>query len=123
MFPGRKGLTPHIAGSLPAGSPASGPTLSLAALEGVRADTPCLATKGGMGPMTLACLDALLQGLVGQPEALLAAATDADAAGKRYAQRLAAMAKAAGVCSERLAPPDGQNDWNDMLRKKRREGA
>jgi len=34
-----------------------------------------------MGPLTLAGLDALLQGLAAQPEGLLVAETDADAAG------------------------------------------
>jgi len=34
--------------------------LSLAALEGVRADTLYVATSGGMWPLTLACLELLL---------------------------------------------------------------
>ena len=90
-------------------------TLSLAALEALRADTLYLATTGGMGPLTLTCLDALLQDLAGQPDAVLVAATDADPAGERHAQRLAARAEAAGVRSERLTPPNGRNDWNDVL--------
>ena len=90
--------------------------LSLAALEGLRADTLYLATTGGMGPQTLACLDALLRDLSGQPDAVLVAATDADGAGERYAQRLAERAKAAGVRWERLVPTGGQNDWNDQLK-------
>ena len=89
--------------------------LSLAALEGVRSDTLYVAITGGMGPLTLACLDALLQGLAVQPEGVLVAATDADRAGERHAQRLAELAQAAGVRSERLVPPGGQNDWNDAL--------
>ena len=93
--------------------------LSLAALEALRADTLYVATTGGMGPLTLASLDALLRDLAGQPEAVLVAATDADQAGERYAQRLAEQAKAAGVRSERLTPPNGQNDWNDMLKHRR----
>ena len=68
-----------------------------------------------MGPQTLACLDALLRDPAGQPEAVLVMATDADGAGERYAQRLAERAGVAGVCWERLAPPGGQNDWNDAL--------
>jgi len=90
--------------------------LSLAALEGLRADTLYLATTGGMGPQTLACLDALLRDLAGQPEGVLVAATDADQAGERYAQRLAERAQAAGVRWERLVPPSGQNDWNDQVK-------
>ena len=89
--------------------------LSLAALEGLRADTLYLATTGGMGPLTLACLDALLRNLAGQPEAVLVAATDADPAGERYAQRLAERAKAAGVRWARLVPPGGKNDWNNVI--------
>ncbi len=95
--------------------------LSLAALEALRADTLYLATTGGMGPQTLACLDALLRDLAAHPAGVLVAATDADAAGERYAQRLAERAEAAGVRWERLVPPAGQNDWNDAL--KRRRGA
>ncbi len=92
--------------------------LSLAALEGVRADTLYLATTGGMGPLTLACLDALLRDLAAQPEGVLVAATDADKAGRQYAERLAELAQAAGVRWERLAPPGGQNDWNDAICEK-----
>ena len=93
--------------------------LSLAALEGLRADTLYIATTGGMGPLTLACLDALLQDLAAQPEGVLIAATDADRAGERYAERLAALARAAGVRWERLVPSGGQNDWNDEIRQGR----
>ena len=93
--------------------------LSLAALEGLRADTLYLATTGGMGPLTLASLDALLRDLAGQPDAVLVAATDADAAGERHARRLAERAEAAGVRWERLIPPGGQNDWNDALVRER----
>jgi len=93
--------------------------LSLAALEGVRADTLYVATSGDRGPHTLAGLDALLQGLADQPESVLVAATDADATGEHYAAHLATMAQAAGVRSERLAPSDGQKDWNDALKQGR----
>ena len=97
--------------------------LSLAALEALRADTLYVATTGGMGPLTLACLDQLLQDLAGQPDAVLVTATDADLAGERYAQRLAERAQAAGVRSERLAPPVEQNDWNKVIQQKRGRGA
>lgn len=93
--------------------------LSLAALEGLRADTLYLATTGGMGPLTLACLDALLRDLAGQPAGVLVTASDADQAGERYAQRLAERAKAAGVRWKRLVPPGGQNDWNDVCKQGR----
>jgi len=93
--------------------------LSLAALEGVRADTLYVATTGGMGPLTLACLDALLQEFAARPDGVLVAATDADRAGDGYAARLAELALAAGVRSERLRPMHGLNDWNDHLKQGR----
>jgi hypothetical protein len=89
--------------------------LSLAAIEGLRPDTLYVSTTGGMEPETLACLQALLRAMAGDPEGSLVAATDADRQGGRYADQLAAMAVAAGVRSERLLPPDGHNDWNDVL--------
>ncbi len=89
--------------------------LSLAALEGLRADTLYVSTTGGMGPSTLACLELLLQEMATRPCAVLAAATDADGPGQRHADHLAELAAAAGVRSERLLPPDGRNDWNDVL--------
>jgi len=97
--------------------------LSLAALEGLRADTLYVSTTGGMGPLTLACLQALLQDLAAQPEGVLAAATDADAAGERYAAHLMAMAAVVGVRSERLVPPGGQNDWNDAVQQRNGRGS
>jgi len=97
--------------------------LSLAALEGLRGDTLYVSTTGGMGPLTLACLHALLQDLAAHPEGVLAAATDADAAGERYAAHLMTMARVAGVRSERLVPPDGQNDWNDLLKQRNGRGS
>lgn len=89
--------------------------LSLATLEALRADTLYVSTAGGMGPFTLACLELLLQGLAAHPGAVLVAATNADKAGDRYAAQLETMAQAAGVRSERLLPPDGHNDWNQVL--------
>ncbi len=89
--------------------------LSLAALEGLRADTLYVSTTGGMGPQTLSCLELLLQEISAHPDAVLAAATDADGPGQRHAAHLAELAAAAGVRSERLLPPDGRNDWNDVL--------
>jgi len=91
--------------------------LSLAALESLRADTLYVATTGGMGPLTLACLDALLQAFAARPGSVLVVATDADQAGDRYAARLAELALAAGVRSERLRPMHGLNDWNDLCKQ------
>ena len=90
--------------------------LSLAAIEGARRDTLYAATAGGMGPTTLAALRQVLHGLSVEPAGVLIAATDADAAGRRYAARLQDMAAAAGVGFDTILPPDGLNDWNDALR-------
>ena len=90
--------------------------LSLATIEGARRDTLYAATAGGMGPATLAALRQVLHGLSVDPAGMLIAATDADAAGRRYAARLQDMATAAGVRFESILPPDGLNDWNDALR-------
>ena len=78
--------------------------LSLAALEGPWVDTLYLATAGGMGPATVAALEALLAERAGNPDARLVAATDADLAGDRHAGFLAELAKAAGVILG-AAPP------------------
>ena len=90
--------------------------LSLAALEGPRADTLYLATAGGMGPGTVAALQALLVRLSTEPTTQLVAATDADLAGDRYALFLVELASASGVHSQRLRPPRGLKDWNDLWR-------
>ena len=90
--------------------------LSLAAIEGVRADTLYLATTGGMGPNTLAGLRALLQEAAMLPGAVLVAATDNDRAGALHAEHLAALARAAGVAYERSLPSHGRKDWNDVVR-------
>ena len=90
--------------------------LSLAALEGPRADTLYLATAGGMGPGTVVALQALLARLAMTPATQLVAATDADLAGDRYALFLVELATTAGVDSQRLRPPRGLKDWNDVWR-------
>ena len=88
--------------------------LSLAAIEGVRADTLYLATGGGMGPGTVAAIEAELHSVAATPQALLASATDVDRAGERYAAQHADLAARTGVRFERLAPTVGA-DWNDTL--------
>ena len=70
--------------------------LSLAAIERSRRDTLYAATAGGMGPETIVALQQLLQVLSADPAGMLIAATDADAAGRRHAARLAALATEAG---------------------------
>jgi hypothetical protein len=90
--------------------------ISLAAIEGLRADTLYAATTGGMGPATIAALQQVLQDLIADPAGVLIAATDADTAGRRYAARLADMAMEAGARFEAILPPAGLKDWNDALR-------
>jgi DNA primase len=68
-----------------------------------------------MGPETVAVLQQVLQVLSSDPAGMLIAATDADAAGRRYAARLAALATEAAVQFAAILPPDGLNDWNDAL--------
>jgi len=93
-------------------------TLSVAAIERIRADTLYAATGGGMGPSTVQAIERLLGEMAQSPDALLVGATDANRAGERYAARHAELASAAGVAFERLAPPLG-NDWNDVLVQRR----
>jgi hypothetical protein len=92
--------------------------LSLAALEGVRADTLYAATGGGMGPGTIAALERELATIAAWPDALMHSATDANAAGDRYAARHAELAAAAGVAFARLRPTAGA-DWNDVIKQGR----
>jgi len=90
--------------------------MSLAAIESARCDTLYAATAGGMGPATIAALHQLLRVLATDPAGVLIAATDADIAGRRYAARLQKMAAEAAVRFDAILPPDGLNDWNDVLR-------
>ena len=92
--------------------------LSVAAIEGIRTDTLYAATGGSMGPATVQAIERLLGQTAQWPDALLASATDANRAGERYAARHAALAAAAGIAFERLAPPTG-TDWNDVLVQRR----
>jgi hypothetical protein len=90
--------------------------LSLAAIEGLRADTLYVATGGGMGPGALAALARELARIAAFPNGVLHSATDANAAGERYAARHAEMAATACVAFERLTPAIGV-DWNDVLKQ------
>jgi len=87
--------------------------LSLAAMEEMRADTLYLATGGGMGPGTVAAIQALLARLR-EAGGVVVSGTDANAAGDRYAERHAALAAESGVAFERARPPEDW-DWNDVL--------
>lgn len=92
--------------------------MSLAAIERLQGDTLYLGTAGGMGPHTLEALGQLLEGLTGNPAARAVAAFDADPQGERYSGFLEEMAAKAGVVTERLRPPDGWNDWNQVLTRR-----
>jgi hypothetical protein len=92
--------------------------LSVAAIEGIRADTLYAATGGGMGPGTVQAIERLLGQMAQWPDALVAGATDANRAGERYAARHAELTAAAGIAFERLTPPAG-TDWNDVLVQRR----
>ncbi len=89
--------------------------MAFAAIEGMRKDTLYVATAGGMGPGTIACLQAEMKALAERPGAVVIAAGDADAAGEMYATRVAEMAKAEGLTTERAAPT-GHKDWDDVLK-------
>jgi len=57
--------------------------LSIAAIESLRRDTLYAATGGGMGPGTIAALEALLVDIAMLPDALFCSATDANGPGDR----------------------------------------
>ena len=93
--------------------------MSIAAIERLREDSLYAATAGGMGPETIVAIEQQLRDLATILDAVLVAATDADKPGAEYAVRLAEMAQAAGVRSDRLLPTGGAKDWNDVLRQER----
>jgi Protein of unknown function (DUF3991)/Toprim-like len=81
--------------------------LSLAAIEQFRGDTLYAATGGGMGPGTIAAIEALLAEMAMLPGALLCSATDADGAGDGFADRHRSFAERFGIPFTRLRPPIG----------------
>jgi hypothetical protein len=90
--------------------------LSLAAIENLRGDTLYAATGGGMGPGTIAALEALLVDIARLPDALFCCATDANGPGDRFADRHQSLARKFGIPFERLPPPIEGGDWNEVLR-------
>src|SRR5208282_3366719 len=87
--------------------------LSLAAIEGLRPDTLYAATGGGIGPDTIAALEALLTSVAMLPGALLISATDANGPGDRFAERHRSLAEQFAIPFARLRPPIEGGDWND----------
>jgi len=90
--------------------------LSVAAIESLRADTLYAASGGGMGPGTIAALEALLGRIAMLPGALFCSATDANGAGDHFAERHRALAEQFSVPYARLRPSVEGGDWNDVLR-------
>jgi hypothetical protein len=89
--------------------------LSIAAIENLREDTLYGATGGGMGPGTIAALEALLGRIAMLPGALFCSATDANGAGDRFAERHRSLAEMFSIPFARLRPPLEGGDWNDVL--------
>jgi hypothetical protein len=90
--------------------------LSLAAIENLRGDTLYAATGGGMGPGTIATIEALLVDIAKLPDALICSATDANGPGDRFADRHQTLARKFGIPFARLRPPIEGGDWNDVHR-------
>jgi hypothetical protein len=67
--------------------------LSVAAIECLRKDTLYIATGGGMGPGTIAALEALLASIAMLHGALLCSAADANGPGDRFADRHRSLAE------------------------------
>jgi hypothetical protein len=88
--------------------------LSVAAIEGLRADTIYAASGGGMGPGTISALEKLLAAMAALPDALFCSATDANGPDDRFAERHQSLAEKFNVSFARVRPPEG-DDWNDVL--------
>ena len=73
-------------------------------------------TSGGMGPGTIAALEALLVGIARFPDALFCSATDANGPGDRFADRHQLLARKFGIPFVRLRPSIEGGDWNEVLR-------
>lgn len=84
--------------------------MSLAALESIRRDSLYVSTGGGWAPAT----DAAIRLLAAREGLLLVAATDNNAQGEAYADRLEVVAGEASCGFERLRPQE--EDWNAELK-------
>lgn len=90
--------------------------MSLASLEGLRADTLYLSTGGGWSPTT----EAAIRALVARAKVQLVACTDNNKQGNVYADRLMAIAAESGCSAERLRPV--AEDWNVDLKMRAKGG-
>lgn len=91
--------------------------MSLAAIEGSQDGSLYLSTGGGWSPRS----EAALVELLARPGALLVCATDANSQGDVFAERLQALAAQHDRQSVRLRPP--MEDWNEVLRKRKKESS
>ena len=86
--------------------------MSLAAIEDIRADSLYLSTGGGWAPATAEALRKYAH----RPGVHIVAATDNNAQGEIYADRLRDLAAEAGCGFERMCPV--AEDWNAELGRK-----
>ncbi|RCS23055.1 DUF3991 domain-containing protein [Phyllobacterium salinisoli] len=91
--------------------------MSLAVLEGARRDSLYVSTGGGWAHAT----NAAIRLLAAREDVLLVAATDNNAQGHAYADRLEAIADEAGCGFERLRPQE--DDWNAELKARAKNQA
>ncbi|QIB41454.1 DUF3991 domain-containing protein (plasmid) [Rhizobium oryzihabitans] len=91
--------------------------MSLAAIEDLQGGSLYLSTGGGWSPRT----EAALVELLGRSDTLIVCATDANHQGDAFAERLQALAAQHDRRSVRLRPP--LEDWNEVLKERRREGS
>ncbi|MFT8933171.1 MAG: DUF3991 and toprim domain-containing protein [Acetobacter syzygii] len=93
--------------------------LSFAALDQARVPgTLYASTAGGMGPETIAAIQAHLADMKARPDAVLVVATDDDDAGNAFADTLYRLADDAGVAFMRRLPPDRAKDFNQTLKNR-----
>lgn len=84
--------------------------MSLAAVEGLRDGTLYASTGGGWAPATAAAITVL----AARPGMLLVAATDANAQGEVFADRIRTISEDTGCDFQRLRPRE--DDWNEDLK-------
>ncbi|WP_261763203.1 DUF3991 and toprim domain-containing protein [Asaia bogorensis] len=93
--------------------------LSFAAMDVERAnDTLYVATGGGMGPETIAALEAQMEAMVPDQQSYLIVATDKDKAGDRYAGMLFELAFENCVRYVRALPEGEATDFNQALQER-----
>jgi hypothetical protein len=95
--------------------------LSVAAIEGIRADTVYAATGGGIGPVTAQAIETELTRLAAG--GVLLSATDDDRPGDRLADRHQALAEQHGIKFQRLRPTIAGGDWNEVLQQRQQDRA